>query len=386
MSSTLRIITVLTAATLTTSGLAKAGTVIVQSGGSIRQAVANASAGDTILVQPGVYHEGAPGDLNAVTITKAGLQIIGLSSSGQPVVLESSGSQSYGFWVSPSDSAGAAVESDPERPACATSGARLSGFTLRGFTLRNFAAHGAHLACVDDFVLAGNHASNNAVYGLFPVLSKGGLVANNVVESIPMDAAIYVGQSENVVIDGNVARNSLIGIEVENSKSCVVSNNDVYGNTNGILVDVQPNLATKTQVATHVVGNRVHDNNSPNTATEGGTTALLPGIGIFLLGADTTSVALNSVTGNQLAGITVLSLCTAAALSGGDCTGIDVDPSPDGNEITNNVVVGNATVPFPDPSVDALRADLSWDGSGSNNCWSGNKFGTSVPASLPTCH
>jgi hypothetical protein len=92
------------------------------------------------------------------------------------------------------------------------------------------------------------------------------------------------------------------------------------------------------------------------------------------------------VTGNQLSGITIISFCTAAALSGLDCTGIDIDPSPDGNEITNNLVVGNATVPFPDPSVDALRADLSWDGSGSNNCWSGNQFGTSVPASLPACY
>lgn len=386
MPSTLHIITVVAAATLTTSGLAKAGTVLVRAGDSIRQAVASASAGDTILVQPGVYHEGAPGDANAVTITKAGLQVIGLSSSGQPVVLEASSGQSYGFWVSPSDSAGAAAEGDPERPPCGTSGARLSGFALRGFTLRNFTGHGAHLACVDDFVLAENSASNNTVYGLFPVLSNRGRVVNNVVENIPTDAAIYVGQSEDVVVDGNVARDSLIGIEVENSKSCVVSNNDVYGNTNGILVDVLPNLAVKAQETTRLVGNRVHDNNSPNTSTGGDTAALLPGIGIFLLGADTTTVAFNSVTGNQLSGISVISFCTASALSGLGCTGIDIDPSPDGNQIMNNLVVGNATVPFPDPTVDALRADLSWDGSGSNNCWSDNQFGTSVPASLPTCH
>jgi parallel beta-helix repeat protein len=361
-----------------------AGIVHVPVGHSIRSAVDNASAGDIILVQPGVYHEGAPGDLNALTITKPGLQVIGLSSPGQPVVLENSGAQSYGFWVSPLDSAGTGPEADPERPPCRISGARLDGFTLRGFTLRNFARHGAHLACVDDFVLANNHASGNAVYGLFPVLSKRGVLANNVAENSPEDAAIYVGQSEDVAVLENVARGSLIGIEVENSKNCTVLNNDAYGNTVGIFVDILPNLFVKTQQMTLVAGNRVHDNNSPNTAT-GDNAALLPGVGIFLLGADSTRVAGNTVTGNQLSGVTILSYCTAAALSGLGCTGIDVDPSPDGNQVVGNTVTGNATVPFPDPTVDALRADLSWDGSGSSNCWSGNRFGTSVPSPLPAC-
>jgi len=72
-------------------------------------------------------------------------------------------------------------------------------------------------------------------------------------------------------------------------------------------------------------------------------------------------------------------------LSGLGCTGIDVDPSPDGNQIVGNTVTGNGTVAFPDPTIDALRADLSWDGSGSGNCWSGNRFGTSVPSPLPSC-
>jgi parallel beta-helix repeat protein len=361
-----------------------AKTIVVHTGDSIRSAVNNASPGDTILVQPGVYREGAPGDLNAVTITKAGLQLVAQSSPGQPVVLDNPGGQSFGFWVSPSDSAGASGQSDPERPPCANSGARLNGFTLRGFTLRNFAVHGAHLACVDNFVITANHASGNGVYGLFPVLSTQGVVANNTAENTPQDAAIYVGQSKQVVVDGNVARGSLIGIEVENSQNCVVSNNDVYGNTVGIFVDVLPDLAVKVQQTTTLAGNRVHDNNSPNTAT-GDNAALLPGVGIFLLGADTTTVTGNAVTGNQLSGISMLSFCTAAALSGLGCSGIDIDPNPDGNRVVGNNVVNNGTVPFPDPTVDALRADLSWDGSGSNDCWSGNHFGTSVPSPLPAC-
>ena len=36
--------------------------------------------------------------------------------------------------------------------------------------------------------------------------------------------------------------------------------------------------------------------------------------------------------------------------------------------------------------IDALRADLIWDGSGTGNCWSGNRFATSTPPELPACH
>jgi hypothetical protein len=78
----------------------------------------------------------------------------------------------------------------------------------------------------------------------------------------------------------------------------------------------------------------------------------------------------------------MIELLTTAALSGLGCTGLDIDPNPDGNQIVGNTVAGNATVPFPDPVVDALWADLSWEGSGSNDCWSGNTFGRSVPSPL----
>src|SRR3974377_298834 len=126
MSRSLTIAIVFSAALTIAHPSAWAKTIIVHAGESIRSAVDNASAGDTILVRPGVYQEGAPGDLNAVTVTKPGIQIVAQSSPGQPVVLDNPGGQSFGFWVSPSDSAGAGPEGDPERPPCANSGARLS--------------------------------------------------------------------------------------------------------------------------------------------------------------------------------------------------------------------------------------------------------------------
>ena len=110
-----------------------------------------------------------------------------------------------------------------------------------------------------------------------------------------------------------------------------------------------------------------------------------PGIGILLVGADTTLVRKNIVTGNQFVGVGVASLCLPLSLLGQPCDGLDVDPQPDANRITGNVARGNGTESVPDPALDAFRADVSWDGSGNANCWKANTFATSVPPQFPAC-
>ncbi len=365
--------------------LALARTWLVRPGESIRTTLEAASPGDRIEVFPGVYHEGAPGDLNALTVTAAGIELAGLPRPGHPVVLENPGGQSYGIWVSPADSAGAAAQADEEHPPCATSGARLAGFSLSGFTVRGFSEHGVHLACVDDFSVTKNVSDGNEVYGLFPIFSTKGVLADNEVVSTGKDAAVYVGQSDDVLITRNRVHDSLLGIEVQNSRHCSVIGNDVHDNTLGILVDIAAGTIVKTQETTVVSRNRVYENNRANSAEPGDIMAVLPsGIGILLVGADTSTVSLNRVTSNNFAGIGVVSLCLGLALEGLPCDGLDVDPFPDGNRVVHNLVQGNGTVPTGTP-LDAFLADLAWDGSGTGNCWEANSFGTSVPPVLPAC-
>src|SRR5438132_3311431 len=230
---------------------AAAKTIRVPPGGSIRAALDRAASGDIILVAPGTYREGSPTDLNALTVTKSGIHLIGLSSPGRPVVLANAGMQQYGIWVSPSDSTGAA-QADDEHPPCGRSGTVLKGFSLNGFTVTGFAEHGVHLACVDGFELSRNLADGNGVYGLFPVVSRNGAIFDNEVTNTFSDAAIYVGQSDNVSITQNFAHDSLIGIEVENSRSCSHVGNRTSGNTVGIIVDILPGLLRTTQERTLV--------------------------------------------------------------------------------------------------------------------------------------
>src|SRR5262249_8288205 len=148
----------------------------------------------------------------------------------------------------------------------------------------------------------------SGVYGLFPVVSRHGIIRHNDVTNTATDAGIYVGQSDTVQIKDNRVHDNLLGIEVENSRACAVIANEGYGNTFGIFVDILPLLERHTQEATLVAFNRIYDNNRRNTAESEDLLAALPsGIGLLLVGADATVVTANAVTGNQYLGIGVAS-------------------------------------------------------------------------------
>jgi hypothetical protein len=139
---------------------AAASIITVHPGESIRAALAEARPGDRVQVLPGTYHEGSPGDLNALTIGTNGISLVGMSRPHQPVILENAGGQAFGIWVSPADSSGMAAQSDREHPPCG-----LLGTTVRAFAVRLHGARlrpdGVHLACVDGFRCRENVADAN---------------------------------------------------------------------------------------------------------------------------------------------------------------------------------------------------------------------------------
>src|SRR5207249_7467789 len=104
-----------------------------------------------------------------------GIQLVGLSTPRERVVLQNAGEQSFGVWVSPLDSTAPGPEPNGEVPPCGFTGSIIHGFSITGFTLRGFKLHGAHLACADRSQISNNVAEENDVYGLFPILSSNGL-------------------------------------------------------------------------------------------------------------------------------------------------------------------------------------------------------------------
>jgi hypothetical protein len=121
-----------------------ARTLVVHPPQSIQAAVDRASAGDRIVVHPGTYRE--TGEASAVTITKDGIELVGLSNPRQRLILENAGgAQKYGVWVSPTDSL---PDGDDEDPPCGEAMTAVRGFSIRGFTISGFSKHGVHLACI----------------------------------------------------------------------------------------------------------------------------------------------------------------------------------------------------------------------------------------------
>jgi hypothetical protein len=101
-----------------------------------------------------------------------------------------------------------------------------------------------------------------------------------------------------------------------------------------------------------------------------------------VVGADRNKVRSNTVAHNKTIGIGVASYCIISGAMTTNCT-TDIEPNPDHDRIrSNNAVMNGAN---PDPSYAMFASDLGWDTTGTDNCWAGNTFGKSFPASLPAC-
>jgi parallel beta-helix repeat protein len=334
--------------------------VVLQPGASIQHAVNNATPGTFIYLEAGTYNQ-------SVTVNTPGIHLIGLPGpKGAPVVIANPGGVDDGITVTPGG----------------------SGFVLKNVVVSGFDEDGVLLTGVDGFLLSGVTAANDQDYGIFPVFSADGVIQSSVAYGSG-DTGIYIGQSSNVQLRLNTAHDNLNGIEIENSTYVNATQNLVYGNTVGILVDLLPTTVEGIQVVSlshnTVAGNIVLGNNRPNTALPPDITATeQSGVGIAVIGGDHTTVQGNLVIGNNTAGIVLASGLDLLALAGlpADSYG-SVDPNPSHTLIKDNVVIGNGLNPA-DPTQPHADLIATADAlAGTANHWVHNVFLTSIPAQLP---
>ena len=235
------------------------------------------------------------------------------------------------------------------------------GFTIEGLAIRNYTSNGITVHGATGVVFRDLLVDRTGLYGVYPVECRDVLVERVVVTGA-RDAAIYVGQSADIVVRQNEVHDNVTGIEIENSTNALVEGNYVHANTGGILVFLLPNNPSKVGHDTRVVGNRVIANNHPNFGDPNAIVSKVPpGAGIFIMAADRTEVAGNEIRGNDSFGIGVVSL--AMAFPPGAT--FDVGPVPEENWIHDNQLAENGRNPA--PSVKAVTGggvDLLWDGSG----------------------
>lgn len=282
----------------------------VRKGGSIQEAVKAANPGDLIRVFPGTYSEN-------VYIDKDDISLQGVVIKGEWPTLDGKKEINDAFLYSG------------------------NGILIENFKIINYKGNGIMGQAGNNFIIRNNWIIDSGVYGIFPQYGKNGLIEHNVLSKIA-DAAIYVGMCDNIDVLHNEVFDSVAGIEIENSRHCLVENNYAHNNTGGLLAFITPGLPIKTAFNIIFRNNFVVNNNHPNFGAPGSTVASIPpGTGILIMAADDVIVENNIITGNNNTGITIVDLANGDPKAN--------DPNSDGNPdrivILDNIMFDNGNSP-----------------------------------------
>jgi len=327
-------------------------TLTVKPGELIQAAVDRARPGDVIEVMPGVYKEEVKVDVDNITLRGVGSSNASGQSGVTRPVLDGDKKLSDGVL---------------------TTG---SNFIIENFDIQHYIANGVVAQHARNVTFRNLKIDDTGLYGVYPVSCTGVRIERCVATGIA-DAALYVGQSRDIVVRDSEAYNNVTGIEIENSINAVVENNNVHDNTGGILVFILPNNPSKVGRNCIVRNNRVVNNNHANFANPNSIVANVPpGTGLMIMAADNTEVTGNEIRGNDCYGVAVFSLEVAFAKG----TAFDVGPVPENNWIHDNTYSDNGKNPAGAVKRAGLKgADLVWDLSGSSNRWQEANATSSTP-------
>jgi parallel beta-helix repeat protein len=274
----------------------------------------------------------------------------------------------------------------------------IYGFEIRGFTIDGFVNNGLFTERVDGFKIIDVQSTGNRNYGIFPTLSRNGLVTHSFASGSD-DSGIWVETSQNVEVVHNEVSGNVNGFEVSNSDDILLAHNRTHGNSVGMAILLLPDIFDDRPGAKriHLRDNQIVANNKPNTARPGSILASVPaGTGIIHVGVDQSEIARNHIEDNDFAGIAIVDYCLAVLNTEFSC-GLDptvtpafiVDSPARRNRLIDNVMVNNGT--NPDPSHPFSFAAADWGLLITDvhlNCASGNVFSTFFSLfgfGLPAC-
>ncbi|MCP4459398.1 MAG: cytochrome-c peroxidase [Cytophagales bacterium] len=311
----------------------------VKDGQLIQEAVSVAKSGDIILVYPGIYKE-------TVYIDKDNIRLYGVVEEGKRPILD--GSKEL-------------------NDAILYSG---NGIAIENFIIKNYKGNGIMGQAGNNFVIKNNWIFDAGVYGIFPQFGKNGLVELNKLSGIE-DAAIYIGMCDNIDVRNNEVYESVAGIEIENSRHCLVENNYVHDNAGGLLAFITPGLPIKTCYDIILRENFVINNNHVNFGAEGSVVAGIPsGTGLLIMAADNVTVEDNFFVGNKAFGIGIVNL-----ENGGVSFSTDegIEQNPDNISILDNYMENNGYDPPAEIKAATTIAlmdniDVAYLADGKNNC------------------
>ena len=380
-------------------------TIVVRPGDSIQAAIDRAKPGTRIYILAGTYSE-LQNPTNGLTITKNGIRLIGQTTKKKRVIFENAGNQRNGIVVVPEDRADCmACHTDLAPPFPIKDGVQnglkmrepmMHGFEIRGITIRGFRNNGLFTENVDGFKIIDVESIDNRNYGIFPTLSKNGLISHSKAIGSDLDSGIWVETSENVVVRNSFASGNVNGFEVSNSDDVLLAHNESTGNTVGAAILLLPDIFDDRPGANRIDlrSNWIHDNNKENSARPGSILSFVPsGTGVLYLGVDRSTIANNRIENNNFTGVAIADYCITVMGTPFDCT-LDPTITPEflgdqdaaGNTVTENMLIDNGTAPGGHPFAFAA-ADLTLLSTSPTNCYADNTFATafSIIGLLPPC-
>lgn len=388
------------------TGQTRRQALIVKPGESIQAAIDRARPGTSIYILPGDYRE-LSHETNALHITKSGMRLIGLPTEKKRVVLRNAGNQRNGIVVVPperTDCMGCHVTVAPPftlhpdvTPGIPTAEPVIHGFEIRNIIIEGFRNNGLFTERVDRFRIVNVESIDNPNYGIFPTLSRYGLISHSRVTGAD-DSGIWVETSTNVQVVHNLVDGNVNGIEISNSDDILLAYNEMRHNTVGVATFLLPDIFADRPGAARITvrDNWIHDNNKPNTARPGSILASVPpGTGILHVGADDSLMTRNRIENNDFFGIVVADYCVVVDGTPFAC-GVDPatltpgfleDSGAVNNRLVGNTLINNGTNPPEHPFVFAA-ADLALFTLDTNdNCYADNVFATafSLLGFLPLC-
>ena len=384
------------------------GTIVVNPGDSIQAAIDRAAPGARIYVKGGVYRE-VSNPVNAINITKHGITLEGQTNSQKRVIIENAGNQRNGIAiVAPEHTDCMSCHSDLAPPfpleewvptGTTSMEPMLYDIEVRGITIRNFENNGIFTNRVDGFKFIDVESIDNPNYGIFPVLSKNGLIENSYARGA-RDSGIWVETSENVIVRKNVVEDNTNGLEISNSDDVEIVDNVAFNNTVGIANLLLPDIYDDRDSAKRVNlrNNHLFDNNRANNATPGSVLAEVPaGIAILHLGVDESEISGNLIENNDFAGVVIADYCLTVLPTPFSCLNDPnvienpeflLDNTSVDNRVLDNTLIDNGTNADPGSMFAPFAADITLLTAGDlGNCYEGNLYDTFVSTLgvLPPC-
>lgn len=215
--------------------------------------------------------------------------------------------------------------------------------TLEGFTVQDTKGDAIKVQASENVKMIDlettwtNGASpENGGYGLYPI-SCNNVLMEKCEASYAMDAGIYVGQSNNVVVRNNYAHHNVAGLEIENTRNGEVYDNIAKHNAAGMLIFDMPDLPQANGYKIKFFNNLMEDNNGPNFSKPGiVVNTLPPGSGMIIMAHNDIEAYNNTIKNHKSVGIGINSWL----FTGQPFQSKDYDPFCNNINIHDNVIEG----------------------------------------------